>query len=77
MKGIVEVPAKYPPNKFTRKTKMGGHLTSTLGRAGLSNIGLVHRTSPLDQGGPEQETFMIQDGASQSNYNNPFMTQPH
>ena len=41
MKDIIPVGDPYNPNKFKRKTRMGGHLQSTLERAGLSNLGIV------------------------------------
>ena len=31
--------------KFVRKTRMGGHLSNTLKRAGLANLGLAHGQS--------------------------------
>ena len=32
-----------PNAAFVRNTRMGGHLSQTLGKAGLTNLGLVQR----------------------------------
>lgn len=41
LKDIIKRDGIDNSNKMVRKTRMGGHLTSTLGKAGLANIGLV------------------------------------
>ena len=38
---VVQVP--NPNAAFVRNTRMGGHLSQTLGKAGLTNLGLVQR----------------------------------
>ena len=55
---------------------MGGHLSSTLGKAGLANLGLVTYSPKARQSKVNlpQDTFMAQDEAQSTT--NPFMTNP-
>jgi len=34
--------------KFVRKTRMGGHMSNTLRKAGLTNVGILQETFALD-----------------------------
>ena len=41
LKDINKDEDKMDSSRIQRKTRMGGHLSSTLGKAGLANLGLV------------------------------------
>ena len=48
LKDIAKTIEQRFDSKFVRKTRMGGHMSNTLRKAGLSNVGIMQETFTVD-----------------------------
>lgn len=49
LKDIAKLMEYNGDTKFVRKTRMGGHMSNTLRKAGLNNVGIMEETFAVEQ----------------------------